>query len=132
LETRFYRWKARRPWAVLGFSLVITLVMALFASRLELRTRFDQLLPDAQPSVVELRRITERTDASSNVFIVLEGEELRAFGDALVPRLRGIGRPWVVTADDGIQEGRRFLLPRAGLFAKKEDLEKLRDDIQAR
>ena len=127
--------QARRPWWPILACLVLAIVGGALATRLELRTRFDQLLPDHQPSVVELRRVMARTDATSNVFVVLEGDDtsaLRAFGDALVPRLRAIGAPWVSAAEDGVQAPRAFLEPRAGLFVELPELEKLRDDIQRR
>ena len=47
----------RRPWAPLLLVAAITVVFGAFASRLELRTRYDQLLPDSQPSVQELHRV---------------------------------------------------------------------------
>jgi uncharacterized protein len=125
----------RRPGWLLAVGGVLSLAGALLASRLELRTRFDQLLPEHEPSVVELRRVAERTAGQSNVFVVLEGDDpaaLRAFGDALVPRLRAIGPPWVASAEDGVQSSRVFLEPRAGLFAKIADLQKLHDDVEAR
>ena len=119
----------------LTLSLVLAVVGAFLATQLELKTRFDQLLPDHQPSVVELRRVLEKTDTGSNIFVVLEGDdvaELRALGDALVPRLRAIGPPWVASAEDGVQGPRAFLSPRSGLFATTPELKKLRDDIQSR
>jgi predicted RND superfamily exporter protein len=127
--------QARRPWLPILACVVLAIIGGALATRLELRTRFDQLLPDHQPSVVELRRVMARTDATSNVFVVLEGDDtaaLRAFGDALVPKLRAIGAPWVSAAEDGVQVPRAFLEPRAGLFVELPELEKLRDDIQKR
>lgn len=127
--------QARAPWTPLLVCFALAVVGGALATRLELRTRFDQLLPDHQPSVVELRRVMSRTDATSNVFVVLEGDDtakLRAMGDALVPKLRAIGAPWVSAAEDGVQVPRAFLEPRAGLFVELTELEKLRDDIQRR
>jgi uncharacterized protein len=127
--------QARRPFWPLLLGAVLTVIGALLATRLELRTRFDQLLPDHLASVVELRRLSERTGGQSNVFVVLEGADttsLRAAGDALVPRLRALGPPWVVSAEDGVQASRRFLEPRSGLFASTEQLQKVHDDVEAR
>jgi uncharacterized protein len=127
--------QARRPWWPLLLGAMFTVVGALLATRLELRTRFDQLLPDHQASVVELRRLTERTGGQSNVFVVLEGADttrLRAAGDALVPRLRALGPPWVMSAEDGVQASRKFLEPRSGLFASVPQLQKVHDDVEAR
>ncbi|MGD0674169.1 MAG: MMPL family transporter [Polyangiaceae bacterium] len=129
------RWQVRRPGWLLVAGAALSLVGAALATRLELRTRFDQLLPDHEPSVVELRRLAERTGGQSNVFVVLEGLDttaLRALGDALVPRLVSIGPPFVASAEDGVHASRAFLEPRAGLFASLTDLQKLRDDLEAR
>src|SRR5690606_7729189 len=127
--------QAQRPFIVLLLGALLTVVGALLALRLELRTGLDQLLPESQPSVQELRRVAERTASVSNLFIVLEGDgtsALRQFGDALVPKLKELGPPWVGSSADGVHEARAFLEKRAGLFAPLETLEELRDDLQAR
>jgi hypothetical protein len=53
-------------------------VLGLFASRLELRTRYDALLPDSQPSVQELHRVEARTAGAQTVLILLEGPDRMA------------------------------------------------------
>ena len=111
---------------------MLTIIGAELARGLELRTRFDQLLPDDQPSVLELKRLSERTAGSSSIFVVLEGgdrDTLRALGARLLPPLRAVGPPWVVSAEDGVQVARDFLLPRSGLFASVEDLQKLNKEL---
>ena len=125
----------RRPWVPLLVVGLVTLFFGYFASKLELRTRYDQLLPDSQPSVVELHRVEARTASAQTAMILVEGADrltLRAFGDAAVPALLGIGPDVVSSAEDGTQEARRFLMPRAGLFLEQKELEKLRDDVNAR
>jgi len=125
----------RRPWAPLLAVALVTVFFGYFASQLELRTRYDQLLPDSQPSVQELHRVEARTASAQTVMILLEGGDratLRAFGDALVPALLALGPDVVSSAEDGTQEARAFLSPRAGLFLGREELEKLRDDVLAR
>ena len=129
---RLAAWQLRSPWTVLLIGLALTLTGAWLARGLELRTRFDQLLPDDQPSVLELKRLSERTAGSSSIFVVLEGgdrDTLRALGAKLLPPLRAIGAPWVVSAEDGVQVARDFLLPRSGLFASVEDLQKLNKEL---
>jgi predicted RND superfamily exporter protein len=131
---RLAAWQLRAPWQVLLIGLVLTGTGAWLARGLELRTRFDQLLPDDQPSVLELHRLTERTAGSSSIFIVLEGPDrdtLREVGAKLLKPLREIGPPWVVSAEDGVQVARDFLLPRSGLFASVEDLQKLDKELDA-
>ena len=129
---RLAAWQLRSPWKVLLIGLVLTITGGWLARGLELRTRFDQLLPDDQPSVLELKRLSERTAGSSSIFVVLEGGDrntLRALGARLLPPLRAIGPPWVVSAEDGVQVARDFLLPRSGLFASVEDLQKLNKEL---
>ncbi len=131
---RLAAWQLRAPWQVLLIGLVLTGTGAWLARGLELRTRFDQLLPDDQPSVLELKRLTERTAGSSSIFVVLEGPDrdtLRDVGARLLKPLRQIGPPWVVSAEDGVQVARDFLLPRSGLFASVEDLQKLDKELDA-
>src|SRR5215471_5948043 len=98
------------------------------ASKLRLVADFADLLPENQPSVLELHRILSRTRGLSNVFVVLEGRApapLRRAADALVPRLREIGPPYVAIARSGVQEARRFLMPRAGLYLQPAELDDL-------
>ena len=125
----------RRPWIPVVAAFAIAVVGFLLAARLELKTRFDQLLPDSQPSVVELRRVLGRIAAASKVYVVIEGAptpELRAFSDQLVPELKAIGSPHIESAENGIFAAKNYLKPRAGLFLSYEELTKLRTDIDAR
>jgi uncharacterized protein len=134
LLLRLAAWQLRAPWTVLAIGLAFIATGAWLARGLELRTRFDQLLPDDQPSVLELKRLSERTAGSSSIFVVLEGgdrDTLRALGAKLLPPLRAIGPPWVVSAEDGVQVARDFLLPRSGLFASVEDLERLNHELDS-
>lgn len=127
--------QAQKPAIPLVVCALLTVMGLVLASRLQLRTSLDQLLPDSQPSVQELRRVASRTDGVSNLFVVLEGDDsqkLRDFGDALVPKLREIGPPWVGSSADGVHDARSFLQQRSGLYASEEDLRELRDDLQAR
>ena len=127
--------QVKRPWLLVAIVMFFAAIGAGLATRLELKTRFDQLLPDHQPSVVELRRVLSHVRAASKVYIVVEGPEsrdLRAFGDRLAPELRTIGVPYVESAEDGLFGQRAYLEPRAGLFLKLPELTKLRDDVDAR
>lgn len=120
------------PFLIVG---VVTAFFGWHAAHLELRTRFDALLPDSQPSVIELHRLEQRTAASQSVLVFVEGPDtqvVRGVGDALVSAFQGLGRDIVSSAEDGVQVARDFLTPRAGLFLELEDLRQVRDDINRR
>jgi predicted RND superfamily exporter protein len=125
----------RRTYHVLGGVGILTILAIALATRLQLLTGFENLLPESRPSVQELQRVAARTAGVSTLFVVLEGSDaaaLRRAGDALVPALKGLGRPWVGEAEDDVRDVIQFLEPRAGLYEDRRDLEQLRDDVQAR
>ena len=127
--------QARRPSVPIVICLLLALGGAVLARRLELKTRFDQLLPENQPSVVELRRVLDRTVTASKMFVVVEGAEtakLRTCADAMLPPLVAIGAPSVTNAEDGVKDARTFLMHRSGLFTTAAELEKLDHDLEAR
>src|SRR5579863_6772716 len=135
LVERLVQVQVRRPWVPLGVVAAITVAFGLFASRLELRTRYEALLPDSQPSVQELRRVEGRTSLAQTVLVLLEGPDrtrLRLMGDALIPALSALGPDVVSSVEDGPRETRAFLEPRAGLFVDRVALEKLAKDVDAR
>jgi predicted RND superfamily exporter protein len=127
--------QVRRPWLVLFVCATLGALALGVASRLQLKTKFDQLLPDSQPSVVELRRVASKTSSASRVFVVLEGGDRasrRKMADAAVPKLAAIGQPLVSDVADGVHAARDFLLPRAALFLSTAELQKLQEDVEAR
>jgi uncharacterized protein len=122
------RWQVRVPQHFLWFGLFATLIGAWLCTRLELRTRFEDLLPEESASVLELRRVLSETDQGSQIFALLEGApraELRRAADAVAADLRGLHDPALVGAASGVHEARAFMLPRAGLFASVPELEQL-------
>jgi predicted RND superfamily exporter protein len=127
-------WQARRPWRFLAAALVAALAAGALSLRLELWTQFDQLLPQDQPSVVELHRLRERVAHGSIVSILLEGDDtatLRRAARAVSTAIARDRPPWLVDASDGLHDARAFLAPRLGLFLERSRLEKLRDELRA-
>jgi predicted RND superfamily exporter protein len=127
--------RPRIPLVIVG---VLTLLSILLSTQLKILTGFDSLLPETRPSVQELHRVAAKTVGVSTLFVVLQGgpstptDALRKAADALVPELSKLGPPWVGSVEDGVHEAYRFLAPRAGLYADRKSLEKIRDDIEAR
>ncbi len=130
--------QVKRPAIPLFIAGVLTLCAILCASRLKILTGFESLLPENRPSVQELHRVAAKTAGVSTLFIVLQGspttgtDKLRNAADALVPELGKLGAPWVGSVEDGVKEAYRFLAPRAGLYADRDKLEKIRDQVEAR
>ena len=124
-----------RPRTVLAAMAVAAAVAAVIATKLELHTRYDQLLPDRAPSAVELAHLSAHTKAAQTILVVVQGDDtpaLRALGDAIVAKLRALGPDAIASADDGVQVGRAFLMRRAGLFSTRAKLEQLRQDVDER
>jgi uncharacterized protein len=123
------------PWVPLLLVFAVSVFLGWRATHLELRTQYDQLLPENQTSVIELRRVEKRANDAQTAIIVLEGDDeavLRRFGDAIVVKLRALGPDVVSSAEDGVQEGTKYLEARAGLFLDQADLEKMKSDVDAR
>jgi uncharacterized protein len=124
-----------RPLRLTLLGALLTVLGLLSASGLALKTGFEELLPEGQPSVTELRRVLERTAGVSAVHLVLEGDDparLSRLADALVERLSKVGAPWVSDASSGIHQGLAFLRPRAGLFPPLAALQELRAEVEQR
>ena len=129
------RLQLEKPWRVLLAVGVLTALALGLATRLQILTGFENLLPDSRQSVQELHRVAAKTNGVSTLFVVLEGEDggaLRRAGDTLVPALVALGPPWVGQAEDDVRDVVKFLQPRAGLYADLKDLEQLRDEVEAR
>ena len=134
------RAQARRPFLILFFALLVTAGALKVASKLEVESGFEHLLPDGRASVKELHRVAEHTAGVSTLFVVIEvpassppaRKELRAASDALTTEIRAIGEPYVGSADNGVKDALAFLEPRAGLYVDKADLESLLHDVDAR
>jgi uncharacterized protein len=134
-SSRLARAQVERPLPFVALCLLFAAVGAFLATKLQLRTHFEELLPEARASVVELKRLQANVAKGSHVFVVVEGgsrAEQRAFGDALVTRIRHAAPPWLVACEDGVHEARQFLQPRAGMFSERAELEKLSEDVEAR
>src|SRR5262249_43311940 len=135
IARRFGAWQSQRPVRPLALGVLLTLAAGWLAADLDLRTEFELLLPEHQPSVIELRRLQRFVPNLSRAYVVLEGEDtgrLRAAGDALVPRLLALSPEVVSSAETGVHDGRRFLLARAGLFASVQALERLKAEVELR
>ena len=115
LLRRFFIWltalQARRPWLLLGFAFLSLLPAAYAISGLKVRTAFGELLPDDKPSVVEMRRVSDRLASATTLTVIAESQNtalLKRFVDEMTPKFRELPRELVSAVDPGPADAQRF------------------------
>ncbi|MDC0747187.1 efflux RND transporter permease subunit [Polyangium mundeleinium] len=132
------RFQARRPFLVLLLGLLSLLPAGFFATKIGFRPDFSELLPDNKDSVIEMRRVSARLSGITTLTVTAEIADgkneaaLRAFVDALAPKLQALGPPWVEQVDWSSRETKKFFDENKLLFAELADLQKARDEVVAR
>lgn len=130
--------QAHRPWLILLVAALTLLPSGLFASRLGFKPDFSELLPDNKDSVIEMRRVSKRLPGVTTLAVTAEiadgqnSAALKAFVDALAPRLEALGPDQVALVDKGVHESRRFFEQNKLLYADLKDLEAARDELVER
>lgn len=127
--------QVRRPVLVLVLALATIGPAGLLARDLELRTGFGELLPEKQPSVIELRRAADRLPSMSTLAVTAESKDtalLKRFVDQLTPALRSIPGGLVTDVESGSREVQEFFSRHKHLYAKLTDIEALHEDVLAR
>ena len=78
-----------RPWTMLGISILVTLVLAVFAGQLTITMQMKDLLPSGDPKVDQFNEIIDEFATATSVIVVVQGEEdeIKRFADDLAPRL---------------------------------------------
>src|SRR5262249_31339827 len=109
----------------------------LAARGLGLKTDFSELLPENKPSVVEMRRVSQKLTSASTLTLVAEvgksnGEALRKFADAVVPKIRDLGPSWVGAVDADTSESQAFFEKYRLLYAPLDEIRKVHDEVQQR
>ena len=114
---------ARRPGSVLVTSLLVTVLATWQMSQLELRMHFKDLMPQDHPMVREFNRIVDDFSSASQIIVAASGQEaeLKAFADALAPRLAAMDE-YVRRVDYRLE--RDFYLNHGLMLVKARDLER--------
>jgi len=133
--SRIVALQVRHPWHFLAVALILSVPAFTLARHLELHTGFDALLPENKPSVIELKRVAERTAGISTLAIVIDGEDAMAmqhFSDDLLPKLRALGPNWIGTAENGVHAEREFIKQRQALYLPIAKVREIRASIEER
>jgi predicted exporter len=130
---RVTRVASARPWTVLLAAFALLAGCARYASRLEIRGDFLELLPSESQGARAFRATLDRMGGGNATLLVMvrspDRDANRRFVDALEPRLRALPRRLVRTVEKGPEEARRFFLANRWLFADPGDLEELHCEI---
>lgn len=134
---RYVQWIARYKYAVIAISVVVSLLAALVASTLPVRTEFASLLPPERKSVQDLSQLKHRIRTFGTVFVVVEGKspgDTAKASEKIAPLLRGIDSDLISRVSDDDSETQAYFWDNRFLFVSQADLEEanraLREKIQ--
>jgi predicted RND superfamily exporter protein len=130
-------WLIRRRRLVLFSALGVWAVGAFFSAKLygNLRSGFEDLLPDTAPSVVALRTIGPTLHNVTHLTVVFEGKDpdaLDRLADDLAARLRKLPTELVESVEYRTDEQEQFLKRFGGLYLSLEDIDKIQSRIDRR
>ena len=125
----------RRTWWVIGVATVLFWTCAYFASRLDLRSDFIELLPTDSPSVQNLEHLKQRVSSYATLTVAIECPDLDAsmrFAEDLVKRLRTFPADRIRFIDYNLNDLTEFYRRSKWLYADLEDLVDFRDRLARR
>jgi hypothetical protein len=129
-------WVIRNHRIIIAFGFLFAIAGGWLASTLPLLTDFAWLLPDSQPSVVALRKLTARKASSAVIEIGIASpspDATRRFAEDLGAALRAKLPPDVLSeVDDDDGELRRFIWDHRHLYARRADLQAALEALEAR
>jgi predicted RND superfamily exporter protein len=117
---------ARRPWTTLATALLLLLISWAYASRLQIRGDFVELLPSTSETAQRFRSTLERKGGSSSTLLVMvaspDPDANRKTIDALEQPIRLLPPTLVASVEHGPEETRTFYKKWRWLFASRRDL----------
>jgi uncharacterized protein len=130
-------WLVRHRRPVLAVAFVAWAVGALFTAKLysNLRSGFEDLLPDTAPSVIAARTLGPKLHTVTHLSIVFEGSDADALdrlADDLAARLRKLPQDLVESVEYRTDEQEAFLRRFGGLYLSTEDLDQIQQRIDRR
>jgi uncharacterized protein len=130
-------WLIRRRRTVLLAALLTWAVGTFFSARLygNLRSGFEELLPDTAPSVLAARTIAPKLHNVTHLSIVFEGSDgdaLDRMADDLAARLRKLPPDLVEAVEYRTDEQEAFLRRFGGLYLSAPDLDTIQERLDRR
>jgi predicted RND superfamily exporter protein len=134
----FTRAAVRHPWRVLAAAAVLTVGATGLATRLEIRSSFEELLPKDLPSVAQIQELSRRVGGDGNVLVNIEsldGPEGLGRAQRLAPVLArdflAMGSHRVRSVEFDVGEIQRWYTEHWPLFATVEELTAARDGLRS-
>lgn len=128
---RLFAWSLRHPWGMLSIGAVLTVAAVFGILRLQIQSNFVALLPQDQPSVVELKHLDQLVGGASFVIVTLETPDptlAPPFLEALATRLRKQSGVRYLDYRPPVEFFRRHAL----LYLSLPELEKFSQQIEHR
>jgi predicted RND superfamily exporter protein len=130
-------WLVRHRRPVLWAALAAWVVGSVLAARLyaNLRSGFEDLLPDTAPSVIAARRLGPKLHTVTHLSVIFQGSDgdaLDRLADDLAARLKKLPPDLIESVEYRTDEQERFLHRFGGLYLSVDDLDKIQKRIDAR
>jgi predicted RND superfamily exporter protein len=132
--SRLHSWITRYPVPILVGGLLLFVIGAGLASKLELRTGFQELLPSNDPGVVTLNRNQKRLGDMSLLLIGIHSPDHAAnirYAEDLTAKLHTLPPNVVQLATYHVRDVRDFFERNKWLYLSVDDLESIRDRLRS-
>jgi uncharacterized protein len=131
--SRYVGFLARHSLAICIGALMLFVLGAATASRLQLRSDFTELLPEDDPEVAQLKDLGNKIGTPSTLVIAVEGPDPtsnRRFAEALVKNLQPLVGTDLRAIDYRADASRSFFEHNQALYANLLDLQRIDDDVR--
>ncbi|MFL5299239.1 MAG: MMPL family transporter, partial [Anaeromyxobacteraceae bacterium] len=130
-------WLVRHRRPVLWVALLAWAAGAFLSAKLysNLRSGFEDLLPDTAPSVIAARTLGPKLHTVTHLSVVFDGTDgdaLDRLADDLAARVRKLPKDLVESVEYRTDEQEKFLRRFGGLYLTTDDLETIQDRIDRR
>ena len=82
-------WHVNHSWKMLAGVIMVTIILAVFASQLSINMQTKSLLPEGDLKVDQFNKIIDEFATATSIIVVVQGKEnkIKAFADELAPRI---------------------------------------------